>query len=302
MLFTAIKPMLATFGDIKDLSLDNQIADVKWDGYRVLLHKKGKRVEVYSRTGHLLTKQFPEFQKAADSILADEAIIDGEGVTILNGWSVFEHFDHRARQSDPLKISVAQKRHPSSMVAFDLIYKDGVSYLKTPLIQRKQELDDIIKPSSIITTNAYFTDKDDIQNLYEFTKRKGWEGIMLKSADSYIHLGARPAGVWRKLKHTKESVFVIMGYKLRRPFEFIVGENRNGNWLPVGTVQFGITAANIREFMSIAPKIHGDRKKDVQWVEPRIFCRVKYLERTSQNALRITSFKGFSYQTAEEWV
>lgn len=69
MLFTPIKPMLLgmwheAFDD------DRYIFEPKWDGWRILLHKDGERVEAYTRHGNRVTDKFPELQAAGAAIRA----------------------------------------------------------------------------------------------------------------------------------------------------------------------------------------------------------------------------------------
>ncbi|GMA65951.1 hypothetical protein GCM10025859_66130 [Alicyclobacillus fastidiosus] len=62
----------------------------KWDGWILLLHKQGKRMEVYSKNG--LTAQFLDLQTIVDQIHADEAILDCKGACFLNNQFLFEAF------------------------------------------------------------------------------------------------------------------------------------------------------------------------------------------------------------------
>ncbi|WDV05041.1 MULTISPECIES: ATP-dependent DNA ligase [Lysinibacillus] len=88
MLFTPIKPMLLHMGNNDEIN-DNPewIYDIKWDGWRILLHKEGDRLEAFTRHGNNVTAKFPELQ-----IQSHKAIIDCEGVVLRNGVSVFDDF------------------------------------------------------------------------------------------------------------------------------------------------------------------------------------------------------------------
>jgi bifunctional non-homologous end joining protein LigD len=82
VLFQPIKPMLAdkraeTFDD------DRYIFEPKWDGWRMLLHKQGERIEAYTRHGNIVTSKFPELREAAVGIRAHEAILDCEGTAYV---------------------------------------------------------------------------------------------------------------------------------------------------------------------------------------------------------------------------
>lgn len=50
MLFTPIKPILLNIGR-KIKNNPGHLFDIKWDGWRILIHKQGNRIEVYTRHG-----------------------------------------------------------------------------------------------------------------------------------------------------------------------------------------------------------------------------------------------------------
>lgn len=38
----------------------------------------------------------------------------------------------------------------------------------------------------------------------------------------------------------------------------------------------------------------------MNWIEPVLYCKVQYLEKTSTGSLRIASFKGFNFDKVPE--
>jgi len=74
---------------------------------------------------------------------------------------------------------------------------------------------------------------------------------------------------------------------------------------PVATVEFGFKPKEKRAFLEIAKQIHTAKDKRTQWIEPRLCCRIQFLERTDNHHLRMTSFKSFLFdKKADEclWV
>lgn len=63
-----------------------------------------------------------------------------------------------------------------------------------------------------------------------------------------------------------------------------------------GTIEYGMTPDEKRAFLQIAKQIHTTVGKGIQWVEPRLCCRVQYLERTEEGNLRTATFKGFLFE------
>jgi bifunctional non-homologous end joining protein LigD len=56
------------------------IHEIKHDGFRVIAHKDGKRVKLYSRPGNDLTYRFPLIVDAIAGLRSRSCIIDGEAV------------------------------------------------------------------------------------------------------------------------------------------------------------------------------------------------------------------------------
>src|SRR5690349_3496553 len=50
----------------------------KWDGFRCLIFRDGKKLELQSKAGQPLTRYFPEMAEAAAKIPAEKFVLDGE--------------------------------------------------------------------------------------------------------------------------------------------------------------------------------------------------------------------------------
>src|SRR6516162_2923764 len=59
---------------------DGWLHEVKFDGYRVQVHKVGSRVVIYSRNGHDFTERFPSIAQLLHELPAKAAVLDGEVV------------------------------------------------------------------------------------------------------------------------------------------------------------------------------------------------------------------------------
>lgn len=133
-----IRPMLATL--IKQpFNDENYIHEVKWDGYRIIAYKKDNAVKLESRGGEDYTKKYPAVVKALSAI-DDDFIIDGEIVYInKDGKPDFDQLQKVNGQKAPLIYYV-----------FDLLYRNGQSLMKEPLMQRKEKLAELIPVESIV--------------------------------------------------------------------------------------------------------------------------------------------------------
>ncbi|MCL6601155.1 MAG: DNA ligase, partial [Alicyclobacillus macrosporangiidus] len=213
MLFTPIKPMLPTMHK-EPFDDPNFIFEPKWDGWRILLHKNGDRVEAFTRNGRIVTDRFPELREAATSIRSHSAILDCEGICLRDGRSVFDDVQYRGRIRDHRRIQQAMQSHPVTFVAFDVLYTDS-SHMNEPLMDRKERLFDLVKPSSIVTPTM-FDDGAGVK-LKKLTEQRNWEGIVSKRKDSLYIPGTRTAH-WLKIKNWKEIDAVILGYRREPQF------------------------------------------------------------------------------------
>jgi len=284
--------MLLSMGKPEQIEEDERwIYDVKWDGWRILLHKEGDKIQAYTREGNQVTHKFPELKELATSIQSNRAIIDCEGVVLRNGNSVFEDFAYRGLLNDPAKIATAMVTHPVTFVAFDVLETEQ-SHIKEPLTNRKERLLDLISPSNIILpTPSVIADGN---HLYDITRERNMEGIVQKKADSTYQVNVRSKD-WIKHKHFKLIDAIILGYK-ENPFALIVGSKFGEQIKPVATVEFGFKPEEKQAFRRIAGQLVTQEQKGIKWLEPVLCCRVQYLEKTEKNHLRIVSFKGFNFE------
>jgi bifunctional non-homologous end joining protein LigD len=290
MLFRPIKPMVVSNGN-EPFDDENFIFEPKWDGWRIILHKQGDRIEAYTRNGKVVTSQFPELKEASSAIKANTAILDCEGIVLRNGKPSFDDFTYRGRLSNSIKINNALNTHPATFVVFDVLYTDR-EHLNEPLMQRKQRLSEIVAVTPFLTPTMYLEEQG--KALFDLTKEQDMEGIVAKRKDSKYLLDTKSPN-WLKIKHFKSIDVVILGYRTN-PFGLVIGLNfRTVKNKPVGVVEFGFKPEEKLLFLELAKQIHTVKDQNTQWIEPRLCCSIKYLERTDTHQLRMTVFSGFHF-------
>jgi ATP-dependent DNA ligase len=62
----------------------------KWDGFRCLAFRDGKRVDLQSKAGKPLTRYFPELATALATLPATQFVLDGEIVIQQDGGLSFD--------------------------------------------------------------------------------------------------------------------------------------------------------------------------------------------------------------------
>lgn len=75
-----------------------------------------------------------------------------------------------------------------------------------------------------------------------------------------------------------------------------------GKYRHIANVEFGFKPEEKAAFRQIAKQIVTNVDQDIIWFEPRLYCKVQYLEKTNSGSLRIVSYKGFSFDKAPEYL
>ena len=180
------------------------LAEYKYDGERMQIHKKGKDVKIFSRRLENITLHYPDVcELARENILAEEAIVEGEGVAVnpdTGEMLPFQELMHRRRKYD---IEEAMEKYPVTVFLFDALYVDGQDLTQKPLGERRKALEKIIKETDRFKLSEAILVKDPkaLETFFEKAISEGCEGIMCKSikGTSIYQMGAR-GWLWIKYK------------------------------------------------------------------------------------------------------
>ena len=105
------------------------IHEIKHDGYRLIVHRDGKRVRLFTRNGHDWTDRYPLIVEAALKNRSSSFVIDGEAVLLgVDGVSDFDGLHSRQHDNEV------------QLYAFDCLALDGDDLRKLPLSMRKANL------------------------------------------------------------------------------------------------------------------------------------------------------------------
>jgi bifunctional non-homologous end joining protein LigD len=106
------------------------IHEIKYDGYRMMARRDGVHIRLLSRTGTDWSAKLPLLLKAVARLACTSCLIDGEVV---------------AHNEDGVPdFKALRKREPPSLVAFDLLERDGRELRREPIEVRRQELQNLI--------------------------------------------------------------------------------------------------------------------------------------------------------------
>jgi bifunctional non-homologous end joining protein LigD len=271
----------------------NWIFEIKWDGYRAIAEIEKGSVRLYSRKLKSLEGYFPQLIETLTKLKV-EAVLDGEVVVLdEEGRSHFELLRHRQRR---------EKDHLIYYV-FDLLYLDGKDLRQLPLLRRKAILKDLVE--SISCPSVQFSDhvEDQGKALFDVASKKGLEGIVGKDADSPYLSGARTE-YWVKFKNYRIEPFYIGGFtgNLNHIESLLFGIFKGKEFIYVGHTDKGVTRGDNRKQLGrkLGDLIRGtspfsnrpDITAPVHWIEPKVTCRVRFLEWTQDGHVRHATLVG----------
>jgi bifunctional non-homologous end joining protein LigD len=295
-----IQPMLATLVD-DPFSNPEWIFETKWDGFRSICFVSKGKSRFASRNQIDMTLQYPELANTAKQIAAKEAILDGEIVALdKDGMPRFQLLQPRVGR----KSGIEALRGQGHIVyyVFDLLYVDGQDLMSCPVVERKEALEQILKPASFIKLSEHIV--GDGEAFFKQIEKFHLEGMIAKRASSpYLQKRTKD---WLKVKTVQRSEVVIGGYTQPRGSRshfgaLVVGLFRGQDLHYVAHVGGGFnqrTLAQIYQLMQPlktkeSPFVDAPKTNEpVQWLEPKLVAEVKFSEWTADRRLRHPVFIG----------
>ena len=192
----------------------------KYDGFRTQIHKDGNAVSIFSRNLEDMSQMFPELLAGTlEQVRADSVILDAETLAYNPESDEFLPFQETTRRRRKYHIETLAKQMPLKAFVFDILYKDGMSLLDKPLVDRLKILEETVNPGDILmlTANQTVRDAATLSLIFQEAISKGLEGVVVKKLESPYVAGARNFN-WVKLKRHSAGALhdtidcVILGY------------------------------------------------------------------------------------------
>lgn len=207
--------------------------EYKYDGFRMLIGKKGDKIVIHTRRLENVTKQFPDvIELVKNHVKADSCIIDGEAVGYdpkTKKYVPFQNISQRIKR----KYDIAQlsKEVPVELNIFDVLYYNEKSTINEPYEKRRKIIEKIITEKEYqikISEQIVTDDMKKAESFYQKSLDAGNEGIMLKSLNAPYKPGSR-VGYMVKLKPVMETLdLVIVAAEW--------GEGKRAGWLTSFTI------------------------------------------------------------------
>ena len=285
-----IKPMLAQL-EPKPFNDPRYLWETKYDGIRAIITGgvTGKYT-IQARSGSDKTQLFPEINLRTKK----PTILDGELIS-LDG--TFNGIQHRANRING--IAQAVRDYPAQYAVFDVLEVDGTNLMYTPLIKRKEILQELVIPSDNVLVAQFV---EDGEALFAKMIETGGEGVIGKLKTGTYQEGKRG---WFKVKATQMGEFVICGYTpgtgwRASTFGALVLGKQDGNKLTyVGSVGTGFNDQEIANLYKHLLELRNDicpflvpPPETAVWVMPEMVIKVRFLEYTADKRLRFPAYKG----------
>jgi len=140
--------------------INDPIVEYKYDGIRLQAHI-GKEISLFSRRLENLTEQFPDVIEALKKSFDKEAIVEGECVALnreTGEMLPFQAISHRRGRK--YEVEETAKEFPVALFLFDCLYAEGEDMTQKPLSERREKLEELLKPDQEIRTSHMIRSKD----------------------------------------------------------------------------------------------------------------------------------------------
>ena len=203
-----VRPMLAqrlaTAADILEKLGGRCVAEYKYDGERVQVHRQNDSFTLFSRRLERITDQYPDAVDLLRRGLGPTtAILEAEVVAIdpeAGQLRPFQELMHRRRKHG---VAEAATGNPVGLFCFDLLQVGDRDLTRLPYPQRRQALTEVIMPSDRLrlTASKVVGAPAELDAFFEEAITDGCEGLVCKSIgpESVYQAGAR-GWVWIKYK------------------------------------------------------------------------------------------------------
>lgn len=205
-----IEPMLVAesgtsetkFSEVIKIHKGRTLAEVKYDGYRIQVHKNDK-VRLYTRNSNPLNPEvFPDISADLDKL--PYGIYDGELVGYGCALEGFNAVKKRVR--DNLNMTLVEE-FPIQIRFFDILQVENKPLIREPLTERRRCLESYTQN---ISEQTCITDSVQLKGKFDEVVAKNLEGLVCKNPTS-LYLPGEKTKDWIKLKNFLTLDFVVLG-------------------------------------------------------------------------------------------
>lgn len=281
-----IRPMLAETVD-QPFDKKGWIFETKWDGYRAIAEIQSGNVDLYSRNLQDYNEKFAPVAKALQKF-PGSAVLDGEVVVVdKDGKPNFQWLQDYPRS----------KKGELIYYVFDILYFDGYSLEKLPLLKRKEILRKVLPDLPHVRFSDHIEETGTA--FYKQAAKMHLEGVMGKNGESVYRPGVRTSE-WLKIKTQKYQEAVIGGFTQprggRKHFgSLVLGVFKKGKLEYIGHSGGGFDSDELEAmYRKLQPLVQNDcpfvtkpqTNEPATWVKPVLACEIAFTQWTEGKQMR----------------
>jgi bifunctional non-homologous end joining protein LigD len=281
---------------------DGWIHEIKYDGYRALCEINDGEARLITRGGKDWTDRFAAIARAAATLPAERALLDGEVVVLEpDGRSSFQ----------ALQNALSEERQEDLVYfAFDLLYLDGYDLRPAALLDRKGALAELLANRDGQENGAIHLSgqvEGEGEAFFRQACQYGLEGIVCKRAAA-PYRGGRGKD-WLKVKCLNRQELAIVGFtdpeRSRVGFgALLLAVNDDaGKLVYAGKVGTGFDDETLTTLRARMDKLEiqkpaflnpprGAEARRSHWLKPKLVGEVAFTEWTRDGILRHPTFQG----------
>jgi ATP-dependent DNA ligase len=162
---------------------------------------------VVSRTSHHLGSHYPELVRAAERLLPEDTIVDGEMIAFAeDGLPDFWELQRRLGLAGA-RAEAEARRRPVHLVVFDLVRLEGADLLDEPLRDRRARLEALLPAAPGVQRTLHVADREVAERWLEALP-PGTDGVVAKREDGPYRPGRRD---WIKVRRERTADAVVLG-------------------------------------------------------------------------------------------
>lgn len=310
-----LSPMLATRGtpaDLRGLDPETWAFEMKWDGMRALaaVDERSSDAEsslaLSSRSGVDVTATYPELKSITEVLNAEQAVLDGEIVALVDGAPSFGRLQQRMGLTGEREVERARRTAPVSYFVFDLLELNGSDCRNLTYRQRRELLESVVEHHAGRSVALPDIVEESVQEAMETSRRLNLEGVIAKQWESVYRTGARSSS-WLKFPLIETAEAVVIGWRrsesdARGLASLLLATRNDGELTYAGRVGTGFSLAERRSIRRQlanlsrkTPAIEApvNVRRDAHWVDPVLVGEVSYGGITDEGRFRHPVWRGW---------
>jgi bifunctional non-homologous end joining protein LigD len=273
----------------------------KFDGERCLAYRDRDGVALMTRNRQRVNSTYPELAAALAAQRATDFVVDGEVVAFDGDATSFSRLQQRLGVRNPPERLIAAV--PVVYFLFDALRADGRDVTSLPLRERKRVLRALLSFDGPLRFTTHRV--AGARAYWDQACGRGWEGLVVKRADSPYRSGR--SRDWLKFKCENSQEFVLGGFTDPRGSRegfgaLLIGYyDAAGRLVYAGKVGTGFDSSTLATLLRAMSGLEQPQppfergalpRAGVHWIRPELVGEVGFSEWTTAGQLRHPRYLG----------